>query len=262
MLRPLFRSLAILMAAAAPAAAEVSVGLRGSPHSMHRQHRIARANDYTFLRSSSQVRDFVAKGYLVPVQGNAHYGVDDDVSHPYARPELRMFIERLAKQHFEACGEKLVVTSLTRPKSDQPRNSHALSVHPAGMAVDLRVLNSADCRSWLESALLGLERRGVLDATRERRPPHYHVALFPDAYATYAAPLIARDSAIAEAARLAAERAAEEAALQSLAAASASFMSAAAPTPAGEGKDPADLRLLAGLVPLALGGLAIRFRRS
>jgi LysM repeat protein len=32
-----------------------------------------------------------------------------------------------------------------------------------------------------------LEQKGVLEATRERRPPHYHVSLFPEAYTRYLA---------------------------------------------------------------------------
>ena len=103
-----------------------------------------------------------------------------------ARPETRLFIERLSSQYREACGEKLIVTSATRAKSTQPSNSHRLSVHPTGAAVDLRVSKSQKCRDWLEWALLGMEGSGLLDITREYRPPHYHVALFPSAYATYA----------------------------------------------------------------------------
>ena len=41
------------------------------------------------------------------------------------------------------------------------------------------------CRDWLEETLLSLERRGVLDATREYRPPHYHIALYPSQYDAY-----------------------------------------------------------------------------
>ncbi|HSG47405.1 MAG TPA: LysM peptidoglycan-binding domain-containing protein, partial [Longimicrobiales bacterium] len=37
----------------------------------------------------------------------------------------------------------------------------------------------------LEDVLLGLERGGVLDATLERYPRHYHIALFPRQYAAY-----------------------------------------------------------------------------
>lgn len=260
MARNMFVSLVLLMLASAPAAADVSVDLRGSPASMIRQHEVAQANEYTFLRTPAQVKRFVEKGYLLPVEGNAHYEVLKTVSFPYARPELHTFIERLARQHYEACGEKLVVTSLTRPTADQPRNSHRLSVHPAGMAVDLRVLDSASCRSWLESTLLSLENAELLDVTRERRPPHYHIALFPEAYSAYVAPLIARDSARAEAARLAAERAATEAAILRLAGLETHMVSAARPgerQPVGVG----DLATLAA-VPLLLGGLAVHVRRK
>jgi hypothetical protein len=113
----------------------------------------------------------------------------DRVSFPYARPAVRMFIERLASQYRAATRERLVVTSLTRPLDDQPRNASPLSVHPAGMAVDFRRPSKASSRQWLEKTLLSLENKGVIDATRERRPAHYHVAVFPDKYATYAATL-------------------------------------------------------------------------
>jgi hypothetical protein len=53
------------------------------------------------------------------------------------------------------------------------------------MAVDLRISRDADCRAWLEGTLLALESRSVLDVTRERNPPHYHIAVFPGAYSAY-----------------------------------------------------------------------------
>jgi hypothetical protein len=119
---------------------------------------------------------------------------------------MKIFLERLGNQYRDSCGEPLVVTSLVRPTSEQPRNSHPLSVHPAGMAADLRISARQNCRAWLESTLLALEARELLDVTRERNPPHYHIALFPDRYLAYIQPMLARDSA------LAAERAKEQAA--------------------------------------------------
>ena len=107
------------------------------------------------------------------------------VSYPYARPEVRLFLERLASQYRRACGERLVVTSLTRPVSEQPRNASDRSVHPTGMAVDLRRSWSRRCRSWLEQVLLDLEGGRILEATQERRPSHYHIALFPRVYTDY-----------------------------------------------------------------------------
>ncbi|HET9455048.1 MAG TPA: DUF5715 family protein [Gemmatimonadaceae bacterium] len=152
---------------------------------MRNQYAVAKKNDFTFLRTAGQVRDFAEKGRLDTVAGNADYRVAK-VSFPYARPEVLAFIERIARRYREATDEQLVVTSLTRPSAAQPRNAHRLSVHPAGMAVDLRIPASADARRWLETELLDLERADVLDVTRERRPPHYHVAVFPEAFAAYA----------------------------------------------------------------------------
>ncbi|MDH3222386.1 MAG: DUF5715 family protein [Gemmatimonadota bacterium] len=171
--------------------------LRGSQSSMERQNRQAQVHDYTFLRNSSHVSRFVDLGLLVPLSGNANYELNR-VSFPYARPEVRLFVQRLSRQYRLACGEKLVVTSLTRPTSRQPRNSSDLSVHPTGMAVDLRRSNSRACRSWLEDVLLSLERSGVLEATRERRPPHYHVALFPGPYGRYVARRVAEERVAVE----------------------------------------------------------------
>jgi hypothetical protein len=196
MLRTATLLTALLAAAAMPAHAD-DVTLRGSPKSMVRQHEVAEENDFTFLRTGSQVRDFVERGVLVKVEGDANYSVAAGVSFPYSRPEVGTFLERLGAQYREGCGEKLVVTSLTRPLANQPGNAHQLSVHPAGMAVDFRISKSAECRVWLEGTLLGLERKGVLDVTRERNPPHYHVAVFPDNYAAHLAKLKADSAAAA-----------------------------------------------------------------
>ena len=158
--------------------------LRGSRTSMIRQNNVAKAHDYTFLRTTTDVGRFVDRGYLVPISGNSNFELAG-VSFPYARPQVRTFVQRLSAQYRSACGERLVVTSLTRPQSRQPRNASSQSVHPTGMAIDLRVSERRSCRQWLEETLLSLERRGVLDATREYRPPHYHIALYPSQYDAY-----------------------------------------------------------------------------
>ena len=176
-----FAAVLILSGGARPALAQ---SLAGSAASLDRQNRSARAHDYTFLADRSQVRRFVAAGYLVSVMPSADLDLHR-VSYPYARPEVRLFLERLASQYRRACGERLVVTSLTRPVSEQPRNASDRSVHPTGMAVDLRRSWSRRCRSWLEQVLLDLEGARILEVTRERRPAHYHIALFPRAYTGY-----------------------------------------------------------------------------
>ena len=165
--------------------------LRGSKASMYRQNLQARRHDFTFLDTGSQVADFANRGLLVRLTGNADYHLKE-VSFPYARPEVRLFIQRLAAQYKARCREDLVVTSLTRPRRRQPRNASSISVHPTGMAFDLRRSWSRSCRSWLEGVFLTLEGSGVLEATLERSPYHYHVALFPRPYREYLAKIGAR----------------------------------------------------------------------
>lgn len=163
-----------------------SQSLVGSRESMLRQSYGAREHDFTYLKTSSQVREFARRGLLVKLAGNSDYRLAS-VSFPYARPEVKVFIERLSDQYRAACGERLVVTSLTRPTTRQPPNASHLSVHPTGMAVDLRRSNRSSCREWLESTLLLLEEKDVVEATRERHPPHYHVTVFPAPYMQYLA---------------------------------------------------------------------------
>src|SRR5437867_10314600 len=171
-----------------PFASVLAGGLTGSLASVRRQHKIAKRNDYTFLRTAADVREFVRKARLVKFVTTKDYVVND-VSFPYARPAVKLFIDRIAAQYRAATGERLVITSLVRPISRQPRNASALSVHPAGMAVDLRIPSSAADRTWLERALLALEDKTVLDVTREHHPAHYHVAVFPREYERYVAKL-------------------------------------------------------------------------
>lgn len=173
-----------LLAVSVPFAGE-GQRLRGSRASMDEQNRQADLHDFTRIRTPAEVDRFVKLGLLVRLHGNRDYRLHN-VSYPYARPAVKLFVERLSGQYRSACGEELVVTSLTRPSTRQPRNSSERSVHPAGMAVDFRRSNSPACRRWIERVLLGLEAEGVLEATRERNPPHYHVAVYPNEYEPYA----------------------------------------------------------------------------
>ena len=158
--------------------------LRGSPASLDRQNRVAQQQRYTFITTGAEVETFAEKGWLVPLRPNQDFEFNG-VSYPYTRSEVAVFVRRLSAQYRAACGERLVITSLTRPTSRQPRNASARSVHPTGMALDIRYSRSRTCREWLEGVLLDLEGASVLEATRERYPAHYHVAVFPQQYTAY-----------------------------------------------------------------------------
>ncbi|HUF75314.1 MAG TPA: DUF5715 family protein [Longimicrobiales bacterium] len=180
-----------VLAASSPLHAQ---SLRGSTVSLDRQNRIARQHDYTFIDTGERVRYFASQGWLVEVEPTDDFLLRG-VSFPYARTEVEVFLRRLSSQYRAACGERLVVTSLTRPTTRQPRNASDRSVHPTGMAVDLRYSRNRTCRAWLERVLSQLEGAGVIEATRERFPVHYHVAVFPRQYASYVAALNSREAA-------------------------------------------------------------------
>ena len=158
--------------------------LRGSRTSVDLMYRQALQHDLHFYETSSGVRRAYDRGEFVRLDGNGNYALGS-VSHPYVLPSTRTFVERLGSQYRSACGEKLVVTSGIRPKSLRLANSVDKSVHPTGMAIDLRKPRRAKCLSWLRSTLSSLDAAGVVEATEERNPPHFHVAIFPRPYTRY-----------------------------------------------------------------------------
>jgi hypothetical protein len=204
-MKSLVRAAILAAVVALPARSLLAAELKGSPASMVHQHAIAVEEDYSFLRTPADVRRLVDAGLLLPVKPTADYTLSN-VSYPYTRPEVLSFVEHFAASYHAATGDRLVVTSLTRPLSTQPRNAHVLSVHPAGMAVDLRVPASVEDRTFLEHALLSMEKAGMLDVTRELHPSHFHVAVFAPEFEPYAA-LLDSVTAVEKETRLARHRA-------------------------------------------------------
>ena len=173
---------ASLVALPEPGAAQ---SLRGSHASVSLMYRRAMRGGLDFYETTSDVKRAVVRGELVRLSGNAHYRLAD-IGMPYVRPETKAFVLGLAADYHRACGAPLVITSATRPISRRLANSSELSVHPTGMAVDLRK-PAGRCRAWLRRRLLAAERRGAIEATEERHPPHFHVAVLPSRYERVAA---------------------------------------------------------------------------
>jgi len=151
--------------------------LRGSEASVSLMHRRAVRGGLDFYETSSELRRAVVRGELIALRSNRNYVVSN-VRWPYVRPRTRTFIANLAVDYRRACGTRMVVTSAARPMSRKLANGSSLSVHPTGIAVDLR-RPSGRCLTWLRRTLLAAERRGAIEATEERRPPHFHVAVLP-----------------------------------------------------------------------------------
>ncbi len=168
---------ASLLALAEPSAAQ---SLRGSHASVSLMYRRAVRGGLDFYETTSEVKRAVVRGELVRLNGNSNY-VMANIGMPYVRRETKAFVLDLAADYRRACGTRLVITSATRPMSRKLVNSSSLTVHPTGMAVDIRK-PAGRCRGWLRRTLLAAERRGAIEATEERRPPHFHVAVLPARY--------------------------------------------------------------------------------
>ncbi|HEX8394618.1 MAG TPA: DUF5715 family protein [Longimicrobium sp.] len=188
---PIARTTALLLASAVLAAVPARAqSLQGSPASIDRMYRQAQAHDLTFYRTAAGVRGAVRDGDLVRLSGNSDYRLSG-VSQPFALAITRTFVQRLAEQYHDECDERLVITSAVRPRSIRLVNSTERTVHPTGMAVDIRRPANRRCLNWLRGRLSYLEGEGVLEATEEHRPPHFHVAVYPGPYRRY----IGRDDA-------------------------------------------------------------------
>ena len=161
------------LAGALPAGAQT---LRGSRTAVDRAYDYAVGRGVPFSRSRTEVERAARSGQLVRLGGSPSYRLRG-VALPFVRPATRTLLADLAGRYREACGERLVVTSAVRPTSVRLPNSVQKSVHPTGLAVDLRFPRGG-CRPWLRTELLGLERRGLIDATEERHPAHFHVIVF------------------------------------------------------------------------------------
>jgi nucleoid-associated protein YgaU len=185
-LSPVRGTVAVLLVAASvavrPAGAQ---SLRGSPESIDRMYEQAQRERLQFSETPTDVRTAAASGSLVQLTASSDVTLRR-VGFPYVTPATHAFVARLGRQHRAECGKPLMVTSAARPTTRQPANSVAQSVHPTGMAIDLHK-PSGRCLRWLRTTLLDLEEAGVIEATEERRPPHFHVAVFPTAYTRYAA---------------------------------------------------------------------------
>ena len=132
-------------------------------------------NDLQFFSTSKGIYESVRDGELVLLPITMDLTLDK-VAYPFVLPRTRDAVNVFAKLYHQTCGERLVVTSGARPRTEQPRNASPQSVHPTGMAVDFRK-PAEPCLSFMRKELLALEQQGILEATEEKHPVHFHVAV-------------------------------------------------------------------------------------
>src|SRR4051812_1526910 len=166
-------ALALTVALSIPAHAQT---LRGSRESVDLMYSTAQSRDLQFLRTTADVYEAARVGALQLIT------MTDDLeleraTFPFVLPATKRFADSIAAAYHAGCGERIVVTSGARPLDKQPRNASPKSVHPTGMAVDFRRPKTPACLEWLRKSLVDLEDAGVIEATEEKHPPHFHVAV-------------------------------------------------------------------------------------
>jgi len=151
--------------------------LHGSKESVEKMYDFATAHGLSFYLTQTNIDTAIAHGRLVPLTGSATYELTRGVGFSYSTREAKQFVEAFAPQYLTACGAPLTVTSAARPTSKQPHNANPHSVHPTGIAVDIRRPYRGPCLDWVRTALTELERKGVVEATEEHHPVHLHIAV-------------------------------------------------------------------------------------
>jgi uncharacterized protein YcbK (DUF882 family) len=167
-------SAATVRAQATPAAAKQV--LRGSPSSVDLMYNTAHVRDLQFLRTPADIYEATKTGALQLISVTRDLELNR-VQYPFVLPNTLRFADSLAKAYHRECGERIVVTSGARAVDKQPRNASPKSVHPTGMAIDFRKPRTPACLEWLRLTLANLEKAGVIEATEEKHPPHFHVAV-------------------------------------------------------------------------------------
>ena len=151
--------------------------LHGSKQSVEKMYSFAVSHRMPFYLTPTNVDKAIADGRLVPLTGDSTYELTRGVGFAYGTREVKQFVLAFAPQYLAACGVPLTVTSAARPMSNQPHNANPHSVHPTGIAVDIRRPPPGPCLTWVRGALAELEERKVVEATEEHHPVHLHVAV-------------------------------------------------------------------------------------
>ncbi len=159
----------------------------GKLTSSHRQYLYAEAHRIPVVthRNFASLRD---AGRLVPLN-SPHIRFKSNRVIPFVLPKTREVVHALARAYHEAgCGRLVINDALRIGNRRALWNASRHSVHPRGMAVDVRTnigLIGARCADVIWTFAAAQEAAGIADATKEtctkRRPcPHLHLVVVPD----------------------------------------------------------------------------------
>ncbi len=158
----------------------------GEVSSSEQQFRYAEQSGVVIIMSDN-FDGLVRSGDLVRLEG-PNIRLRSASVIPYVLPSTKVFVLQLAHDFGQqGCGELVVNDALRVAGNVMPSAASSYSVHPRGMAVDIRVNGiSEQCETWMNTYLMEKETEGKVDATREhwkvvrgqRVPnPHFHLVV-------------------------------------------------------------------------------------
>lgn len=147
----------------------------GEVSSSQQQLGYAQKQQLPFMATEAEYQTRISSGYFIRLESPF---MEVHARRPYALPSTVVFVAELAREYYdEGCG-LLVVKDALRLTSERPSNGSLYSVHPAGMAVDIRTKYiPTECADWLRTYISQKEAEGKVDGTQEWKPEHLHVVV-------------------------------------------------------------------------------------
>lgn len=147
----------------------------GEVSSSKQQYHYALELKLPFMATESEYQAQIGSGYFIRLESPF---MEVHAKRPYALPSTVFFVTEMAREYYVfGCG-LLVVKDALRLIGERPRNGSLNSVHPAGMAVDIRTKYiPAECADWLRSYVIQKETEGKVDGTQEWKPEHLHIVV-------------------------------------------------------------------------------------
>lgn len=147
----------------------------GEVSSSEQQYGYATEQHVPFMTSEALYQSSIQDGRLVLLAGPY---LDVQAKRPFVLPSTAAFVRRLSAEYYAAGCGLLVVTDAARLTSERPWGSSIHSVHPAGMAVDIRTRYiPIECADWLRAYVSQMEAEGKVDGTQEWKPEHLHLVV-------------------------------------------------------------------------------------
>jgi hypothetical protein len=175
--------------------------LRGSEDSLARENRMADAAGLPRLKDRTELETAIADGTLVPIEDTDAFVIDGELGeedpdhaelYAYARPTTKVFLDDLLGEAHRRFGHRFAVTSLVRTDEYQSvlrasnrsaasgKTLDERSTHLTGATVDITLVGVPwKPKQWLRKRLIELEKRGLIQATEERRQYCFHVLVLP-----------------------------------------------------------------------------------